>query len=42
VAGRHHLVVPSLVADVRVPEEPEVLERPTAEPEPAATGVAGR
>ncbi|MCI3948472.1 MAG: ABC-type branched-chain amino acid transport system, permease component [Acidimicrobiales bacterium] len=42
VAGRHHLVVPSLVADVRVPEEPEILERPTAAPEPAATGVAGQ
>jgi hypothetical protein len=30
------------VADVRVPEEPEILERPTAAPEPAATGVAGQ
>ena len=34
VAGRHEIVVPSLVADVRVVEEPEILEHPP-EDEPA-------
>jgi hypothetical protein len=35
VAGRHDLVVPSLVADVRVEEPPALTER-EAEPAPVA------
>jgi hypothetical protein len=38
VADRHHIVVPSLVADVRVEEPPLLSEHVPegAEPEPAA------